>query len=152
MKKLSVFSLVIVLLVSASTSHAVMDGVADNMRDDLGYYYALTGGKFPNGQTVNGNNASGGTLRFLTDDPTDSYLDGTWLKDDWFDENSGLALTMKSNGNTVYDNFNNDAGDFYTTPPGGQASAATPGLYGGYCMSNNYDWVYAGYFKLNEPL
>ena len=56
---------------------------------------------------------------------------------------------MKSGAATVFDNFNNDAGDFYTTPEG-QASAATPGLYRGYSMSNNYDWIYAGYFKLSE--
>jgi hypothetical protein len=40
-------------------------------------------------------------------------------------------------------------GDFYN-----DALCENPnpiaGLYGGYCMSNNYDWIYAGYFKLNE--
>lgn len=131
-------------------SYANMDGQPDNQRDDLGYYYAITGGKFPNGQTVNGDNASGGTMRFLLDDPAwGSYPLGQWNKDDWFTQNAGLALTMKNNENIVYDNFNNDAGDFYTTPEG-QATGDTPGMYRGYSMSNNYDWIYAGYFKLTE--
>jgi hypothetical protein len=72
-----------------------------------------------------------------------------WNKDDWFPQNAGLALTMKNDGSVIFDNFNNDAGDFYSTPAG-QASASTPGLYRGYSMSNNYDWIYAGYFKLSE--
>ena len=131
------------------TSQAVLDGQADNQLDSLGYYYAITGGKFPNGQTVTGESASGGTFRYLVDDPDWGYPTGVWNKDGWFPENAGLALTMKNQGTVIYDNFNNDAGDFYTTPDG-QATGDTPGMYRGYCMSNNWDFIYAGYLKLTE--
>jgi hypothetical protein len=128
----------------------IIDGQGDNQRGDLGYYYAITGGKFPNGQTVNGDNASGGTFRFLLDDPVmGPYPLGQWNKDDWFPENSSIALTMENQGNVIFDNFNNDAGDFYTTPSG-QATGSTPGMYRAYSMSNNFDWIYAGYFKLTQ--
>lgn len=148
MKKTVLFLSVLALAVSPL--YAVVDGQADFERGDLGYYYAITGGKFVNGQTVNGDNGSGGTMRFLVDDPSwGSYALGVWHKDDWFPQTAGLALTMKNQGTVIYDNFNNDAGDFYTVPQG-QATTSTPGMYRGYSMSNNYDWIYAGYFKLTE--
>ena len=131
------------------------DQQADNQREDLGYYYAITGGKFPNGQTVNGLKTTGGSMAFIFDAPDwqdwgYNYALDVWHKDGWFAETAGIALTMKSLGTTIFDNFNNDTGDFYICPPGGQESGDTPGLYRGYCMSNNYDWIYAGYLKLNE--
>lgn len=134
---------------------APFDQQADYQREDIGYYYAITGGKFPNGQTVNGQKTSGGSMAFVLDAPDwqdwgYNYALDTWHKDGWFAETAGLALTMKYLGGTAFDNFNNETGDFYTCPPGGQASGDTPGLYRGYSMSNNYDWIYAGYFKLNE--
>jgi hypothetical protein len=139
--------MIILLAVSAQ---AVMDGQADYQRDDLGYYYAITGGKFVNGQTVNGVKTSGGSMAYILDDPSwGSYALDTWNKDGWFAQTAGLALTMKNQGSTIYDNFNNDAGDFYTVPEG-QASGSAPGMYRGFCMSNNYDWIYAGYFKITE--
>lgn len=126
------------------------DGQPDNERDDLGYYYIITGGKFPNGQTINGDNASGGTFRFLTDDPGwGGYTLDQWNKDDWFTDNASFALTMKNDGAVIYDNFNNDAGDYYDGT-GTALSKDVHGLYRGYSMSNNYDWIYAGYFKLTE--
>jgi len=144
--------IILTCLLAALTSvkaFAAFNQQPDNEIDSLGYYYAITGGKFPNGQTVNGDNASGGTFRYILDDPAWGYSLNVWNKDDWFPENASLALTMKNSGTFVYDNFNNEDGDFYTTPSG-QASKDTPGLYRGYCMSNNYDWIYSGYFKLAE--
>ncbi|MHB0947210.1 MAG: PEP-CTERM sorting domain-containing protein [Sedimentisphaerales bacterium] len=150
MKKL--INVMMILIVSCPVL-AVMDGQGDNQTDVYGYYYAITGGKFVNGQTVNGAKTTGGSMAYLLDDPSwGSYTIDTWNKDGWFTQTAGLALTMKSGNSTVYDNFNNNAGDFYTCPPGGQASGATPGLYRGYCMSNNFDWIYAGYFKLTEAI
>jgi len=139
---------------SALASAAPFDQQADNQRDDLGYYYAITGGKFPNGQTVTGVKTTGGSMAFVLDAPDWQawgypYALNVWHKDGWFSQTAGLALTMSNGGTTVFDNFNNDAGDFYITPPG-QASGSTPGMYRGYSMSNNFDWIYAGYFKLNE--
>jgi hypothetical protein len=132
-----------------------LDGGPDNELDSLGYYYMLTGSQFPNGQTYNGDNASGGTLRFLTDDPGWGHTTGAWQKDDWFPQNSSVALTMKYNSQIQFDNNLIENGDPYG-PDNFYNDALctnpnpTAGLYGGYCMSNNYDWIYAGYFKLTE--
>ena len=79
----------VVTFIYTMTSWAAdFDGQGDNQLDSLGYYYAMTGGKFPNGQTVNGDNASGGTFRYLLDDPAWGYPIQVWNKDDWFQENA----------------------------------------------------------------
>ena len=123
----SVLAVFVSALIFSSAGYAAdFDGQADNQLDSLGYYYAITGGKFPNGQTVNGDNASGGTFRWLSDDPAWGYPPiYVWHKDDWFPENAGLALTMKNEGSVIFDNFNNDTGNFCITPEG-QPSASTP--------------------------
>ncbi len=156
MKKLLIICTVIgsILLLVTVTKAAEFNGAADYERDDLGYYYVITGGKFPNGQTVNGLKSSGGSMAFILDAPDwqtwgYNYALDVWHKDGWFAETAGLALTMKYQDSVIFDNFNNDTGDFYTTPAG-QASKSTPGLYRGYAMSNNWDWIYSGYFKLEE--
>jgi hypothetical protein len=150
------YSILVFLLCGVSVAMgAALNGGPDYELDSLGYYYMLTGSQFPNGQTYNGDNASGGTLRFLTDDAGWGYTTGVWTKDDWFPENSGLALTMKNDDSTVYDNNLIENGDpygpdnFYNDELCTNTNP-TAGLYGGYCMSNNYDWIYSGYFKLSE--
>lgn len=153
MKTYTILSIALLCGLTA-TVQAVMDGQGDNQLDSLGYYYAITGGKFVNGQTVNGQKNTGGSMAFILDDPVwqdwgYNYAINTWHKDGWFAETAGLALTMKNQGTVIYDNFNNDTGDFYTTPDG-QASEDTPGMYRGYSMSNNFDWIYAGFFQLTE--
>lgn len=124
----------------------------ENQTADFGYYYAVTGGKYPTGSIPNGDNASGGTFRRIWDDPLWGVGNlNVWRPDDWFPENAGLALTMLNDGAIVYDNNgieDGTYGDFYTwfdenDPP-------PPGLYRGYCMPNNYDHTYATYFKLEE--
>jgi hypothetical protein len=137
-------------LASATAQAAIYNGVADNETDSLGFYYVITGGKFVNGQTVNGLKTSGGAMAYTLDTSDwGSYPQKVWNKDGWFAQTAGLALTMKNGDTVVYDNFNNATGDFYTTPAG-QATASTPGMYRGYSMSNNFDWIYAGYFTLSE--
>ena len=132
---------------------AQFNGVPEFTLDNLGYYYMITGGKFPTGTIPNGDNASGGTFRFLLDDPNwGSYALGAWNKDDWFTQNASFALTLKNAGAIVYDNNGIEDGthggfyDYTTHLP--ENNWTTPGLYRGYSMSNNYDWIYAGYFKL----
>ena len=129
------------------------DGVGDHQIDALGYYYQITGGKFPTGNTPNGNNGSGGTFRYLTDDPAWGYSTDVWHKDDWFPENASFALTLKNGASTIYDNNgieDGTYGNYYDAEAQGVASADAPGLYRGYSMSNNFDWVYAGYFLLEQ--
>jgi hypothetical protein len=87
-------------------------------------------------------------MRFVLDDPSWGYPIDSWQKDDWFTQNAGLALTMWDGSGIVFDNNGLETdgyGDFYT-----EGSPNNAGLYRGYSMSNNYDWIYAGYFKLAE--
>ncbi len=129
----------------------VMNQQADYGRDDLGYYYLVTGGQFPNGQTRNGTSASGGVMRYILDDPGwGAYTLDQWHKDGWFAETAGVALTMKNSGGIVYDNNgieNHTTAGFYNYA----TNTNKAGLYVGYSMSNNWDWIYAGYLKLTAP-
>jgi hypothetical protein len=144
------------ILAVAGTAGAgsTFNGVADNQTDALGYYYTISGGLFPTGTTPNGDAASGGTLRYVTDDPGWGTSIDVWHKDGWYAGNSGIAVTLKNGAATVYDNNGLENGsfptNFYTynaiTFPTQGAGAVT-----GYSMSNNFDWIYAGYMKLTDP-
>ncbi|MCL5103452.1 MAG: PEP-CTERM sorting domain-containing protein [Armatimonadetes bacterium] len=137
-------------VLATSAFSAPFNGVGDNQTDLYGNYYTITGGKFPTGTTPNGDNASGGTFRFILDDSAwGSYSLDTWHKDDWFTSNAGLALTLQNGASTVYDNNgieDGTYGDYYDA----NGSHGLQGLYRGFSMSNNWDWIYAGYFKLTE--
>jgi hypothetical protein len=128
----------------------------DNYRDDLGFYNAITGGKFPTGSIPNGDDDSGGTFRFLLDGyvgwgyPINTYPIDTWNKSDWFREGAGLALTLKNGNVIVYDNNGIEDGseaDFYNYA-GAACDGYWPGAFSVYCMANNWDLIYATYFKL----
>ena len=140
---------------SAAANPFDFDGATDFAVDSYGYYYEITGGKFPTGNIPNGDNASGGTFRFLTDSPDwGGYALDTWHKDDWFPQNAGIALTLQDGGTTVYDNNgieDGTYGDYYNATAQGVDSAKAPGLYRGYSMDNIWDWVYAGYFLITKP-
>jgi hypothetical protein len=160
-------ALVMALALSGTAGAASFNGAPDYELDALGYYYAITGGLDP-GQTyvdgsasysigsdageINGNNGSGGTFRFLLDDPAWGYPLGAWQRDDWFPENMSLALTLSNSGSTTYDNNGILAGTYggFYDGAGAQEEADIPGLFRGYAMSNNYDWIYAGMFILGE--
>ncbi len=148
-------TIVLTLTWSAAEVQAgyLFNGAPGYQTDAFGYYYAITGGQFPTGTTPNGDNASGGTFRRIYDDPAWGASINTWLKDDWFPENAGLALTLYDGGTNIYDNNGIDdgtQGDFYNAQAQGTANADTPGLYRAYSMSNNFDHVYATYFKLES--
>jgi PEP-CTERM motif len=160
---------VAVLALGGAAVAEPFDGAADNQLDSHGYYYAITGGLDP-GETytdpttglsysigsgssdINGNNGSGGTFRYITDDPAWGYPLNTWNRDDWFPTNMSLALTLGNAGSTVYDNNGILAGiygDFYDGA-GAQTTADIAGLYRGFAMSNNFDFIYSGMFILGE--
>lgn len=123
------------------------NGAGDNQRDDLGYYYGIVGGKFPMGSVPNGDNASGGTFRYIYDDPYWGASLDIWHRDDWFTENAGLALRLMNGGSVLYDNAgieDNTYGSFYTE--GGNNA----GLHRTYGNTNNFDFIYSSYFKLTE--
>lgn len=146
--------LVLAVVVSAlpvlASANPIFNGAADNQIDSLNYFYRITGGLFPTGNTPNGDANSGGTFRYITDDPSWGYTIDTWLKDGWFSDNAGFALTLKNGNAIVYDNNGietNTYGDYYNQ----NGSHADHGLYRGYGMSNNYDFVFASYFQLTDP-
>lgn len=152
--KIAQLSFLITLFFVQATHATDLNGQPENQIDSLGYYYGITGGQFPTGTVPNGDNASGGTFRFLLDDPAWGRPLNQWHKDDWFPENAGLALTLYNNGTIVYDNNGIEDGsgahfyDYANHQPVDDWN--TPGLYRGYCMSNNYDWIYATYIKLDQ--
>lgn len=159
MKSLLITSCILTISLSfaSSTMGALFNGVSENQVDVHGYYYMMTGGKFPTGNIPNGDNASspnGGTFRFVTDDPAvwsrPVAQSGIWQKDDWFPENASYAVTLKNGSSIVYDNNGIEDGSYgnYYDATGLPLSKDKPGLYRGYSMSNNYDWIYAGYFKI----
>ena len=140
------------LLSVAGASAAIFNGHVENAVDDYGWYALITGGIAENGQTRDGTQ---GTMWYINDVPDYlHYPNGfqEWKRDGWFAENKGVALTMRYQDAIVYDNNGIDTNtapvDFY-----GVASAPgtiTPGLYCGESMSNNYDWIYAGYAKIDQ--
>jgi hypothetical protein len=143
-------ALVAVALAGPAWADFVFNSHGENETDTHGYYYIITGGLFPTGNIPNGDNASGGTFRFLNDDPAWGYPIDAWQKDDWFSDNAGFALTLENGAATVYDNNgieNNTYGAYYNA----NGSHGDHGLYRGYSMANNWDWIYAGYFKLTAP-
>ncbi|MGC9455555.1 MAG: PEP-CTERM sorting domain-containing protein [Phycisphaerae bacterium] len=153
------FTFIVVALLLSACPHlyAAMNGSVDYSTDHFGRYYQITGSQFVNGQTYNGNNGSGGVFRFIHDDPDSTYTDAfqNWRRDDWFPENAGLALTMRNDGVTVYDNNLIEQGDpygpdNYYNDELNESDNPIAGLYMSYAMSNNDDWIYAGYFQLDS--
>lgn len=137
-----------------------MNGVSENGTNQYGYYYAISGGLFPTGNLPNGDNGSGGTFRFLVDDavewdrnPAES---GVWQKDDWFPDNASKALTIRNGSAIVYDNNGLEpdaaiaADPTYYNVQTGNYPAGGHGAHTMYSMSNNFDWIYAGYFNLES--
>ena len=122
------------------------NGAADNQIDTQDYYYVLSGGKFVNGQSRDG---TSGVMQYITDEPYWGQTLGTWNADGWFSQTAGVALTLKDGASIVYDNNgieDGTYGSFYT-----EGSPNNAGLVRGYSNSNNYDWIYAGYFQLDAP-
>jgi hypothetical protein len=144
------------ILYAASTAYATplaFNGAGDNQVD--GWYYAISGGKFPTGTDPNGTRQSGGTFARIWDDAVawGSGID-TWTRDGWFPENAGMAFTLYDGTQAVYDNNGIDDGtygNFYSAKAQGITdNDATPGLHQMYSNANNWDMVYATYFKLDQ--
>jgi hypothetical protein len=139
----------------AASASTTFNGQGENQTASLGYYYAVAGGKFVNGQTADGT-ANGRTIRFIQDEPdwgrAPSELD-QWQKDSFFSDTAGVALTLKNGASTVYDNNGIEDGSFATNYYNAQAGSYPTGGHGAvvlYSMSNNFDWIYAGYMKVTE--
>jgi hypothetical protein len=139
------FAFAALLIFAALSAHAsTLNGIGDNQTDLYGSYYIITGGKIPVIARE-----PGGLFSFLSDDPDNGDPIDSWQNEVWFEENSGLALTLKNRTSIVFDNNgieDNTYGSYYNE----NLSGNDHGLYKGYSMSNNFDWIYAGYFKLDQ--
>jgi len=147
-----------VMMLAAGTALAghTFNGHVEYDTANYGYYAVITGGKFVNGQT-SASPGNRGVMCYIHDadpHPFGSYPGAyqQWKRDGWFDETAGLALTMKKEGAVVFDNNGIEDGSYPATFYGDASdpSQVTPGLYCGYSMSNNRDWTYSGYFRLDQ--
>jgi len=151
---LGVTALSLLLPLRMAAAYPAFNGQGDNQLDGLGYYYAVSGGLFPTGTTPNGDINSGGTLRYLTDDPAWGVPLDVWHKDSWYAANAGIALTLRNGSTIVYDNNGLENG---TVPPGyytynsSTFPTAGAGVVVAYSMANNWDWIYAGYLQISAP-
>lgn len=124
-----------------------------------GFYFVLTGGKFPNGQTRNAIPGPGTSIVFRHEAP-DVWNDpgtGQWTVDNGLDAThvatSGLALTLKNNGAIVYDNNGIETettAGYYDNGNGAVIDGDKPGLFTAYSMSNDLKGMFAGHFALNQ--
>ena len=130
------------------------NGAPDNGTGAYDYHYAITGGKFPTGNIPNGTRASGGTMAYIYDDPYWGAGINVWHRDTWFAETAGQAMTFLNDGTTVYDNNgieDGSYGDFYDAQAQGRTvNEGTPGLHQNYANANNFDFIYASYFKIEQ--
>lgn len=123
---------------------------ADHQVDRLGFYHVLT--------TDQGPDVPGGNVfRFVTDDPDWKTPIDEWQNKPWFRQNRGLAMTLWQQKEIVWKNHgieSKDMGAFFqaAADTSGGRSLFTPGLTSFFSMSNNYDMIYAGYFKLDQPV
>jgi hypothetical protein len=151
----------IVLGCCALSGAAPFDSAFEYETDEHGYYYAISGGQFPTGNVPNGDNGSGGTFRFVTDDAAgwgrNPAETGLWQKDDWFTDTASMALTLRNGAAIVYDNNGLEpdaatpADPTYYNVVTGNYPTGGHGAHTMYSMSNNFDWVYAGYFEVESP-
>ncbi len=152
-----VLVLALILLFSAVALADVYDsytfhwnGHPDNTEDFYGYYYTLAAGALGNDLPPSpsypvvqvGDDLSGGTY---------GYHQWVSAGTTGVDYVAGLALSMYDTvGSRVYDNNGLDTPgqqaviDFYASGPPSQVIS--------YSMANNWDWVTAGYFHLEESL
>ncbi len=142
----------------------VTDGTASTQRNvtlpvvSNGLYWAITGSKFVNGQTLNGAPGPNSSLAFRHNSPGAFGTAGlnTWTKNTNFAPSyaaiAGVALTLKSGGKIVFDNNGietGDVGSYYSTSPGRSVLFCMSLLSSPTVTANNVKGAYAGYFKLN---
>jgi len=126
-----------------------------------GFYYVLTGGKFPNGQTRNGQTGANSAIAFrhtapgiFGDQGNGSWTLNTGATEPSFAQASGVALTLRNGTSIVYDNNGIETGDtggYYDNRVNTVPDVQKPGLWLLYSNSTNTQGVFAGYFRLTAP-
>lgn len=123
-----------------------------------GFYWVITGGRFPAGQSLNGMSGPQSALAFRSNDQTTwgTRGFGAWTKDTGagtqFAAVSGVALTLRDANGVVFDNNGIEDGSqvSYYNNLGAASDNDKPGLSVLYSASNYLDAVWAGYFKLAQ--
>ncbi len=143
---------------AADSTSSDFNGRAEHQTDQVGYYHVITtgrgaGGAFPTGEAY----PEGATFRFVTDDPDWDLPIQAWQYRDWFPPTTTLAMTMWSDDTLLYVNHgieDGQTGTFYRArlDASGAPTLFAPGLSSFFSMSNNYDMIYAGAFRLEEPI
>ena len=125
-----------------------------------GFYWVFTGSLFPNGQSLRGASGSTSALAFRHQNSAAYGNAGfnSWTKDinapPSFSGLSGLALTLKSGNSIVYDNSGLETGaaNPYYNNGGGGPDEINPGVTSFYSMSNYFNDLWTGYFRLTQPV
>lgn len=117
-----------------------------NETSAFGFYYQIEGSLFPTPPPPDGSKSSGGTFAFISADPTNGFPLNTWIKDDFPAQDSSVALTLVNGRSIVYDNNGIETGSF------GNFYNTTPGHAVTYAMSNNFNLMYSGFFKITSPV
>ncbi len=140
--------LLILLLVVPAWAGSSFDGAGEYQTTAQGMYYVITGGQVDTGA------ADGHNIASLTDDPMRFKAMGQWVKEGYNNTSGSIALTLKSGGATVFDNngIEDCSQGSYYDGTGVSRSGYVPGLYRAYSMSNNYDQIHAGFFRLEEAV
>jgi uncharacterized protein (TIGR03437 family) len=124
-----------------------------------GFYWVIGGGKFPNGQTLNGASGTNGAIAHVHNSTGDG-ANGlrVWTKNlsQGVDLSalSGIAVTLKNGTTTVYDNNgieDGTSGSFYNNQGGSVDDSAKAGSYVFVSNTKNVDSVMAGYMKITQP-
>lgn len=122
----------------------------------LGFYYAIVGGKTVSGQSLTGLSGETSDLAFRHSDGLAWGSEGldAWSKNTGLTATSssitGLAVTLKNGSTVVYDNNgieDKSFGTFYDNTGGG-SNSTKPGLTNLYSMSNYFPMLFGGYIKL----
>ncbi len=119
-----------------------------------GFYWVYTGGKFVNGQTLNGIAGANCAIAYWHNDKDvlgqSGYL--AWAKEVAFGADgtatSGLALTLRDGDSIVYDNNGIETGSDAGYYDGSAGTAGKPGMTVFLSMSKNANVVTAGFFRL----
>lgn len=136
------------LAVAGTAFGQAFNGTSENYLPT--FFYAATADQFVNGATLDGDT---GALYYTHDDaPFWNGFSGApggpnvWTKEVGFGSGvSGLAFDLSIGGTTVFSNNSIAEGD-----PNGNYLNGGANARGAYSMENNFDFVYAGYFALEQ--
>ena len=143
---------------TSTTQTTVTQAKVTTSYRQLGFYFALLGGKPVAGSSLNAQAGSVSALAFRQTDQVSWGAEGfqAWSKNTGlgaqYASSPGLALTLRNGSTVVYDNNgieDRSFGSFYDNTNGG-SNSLRPGLANVYSMSNYFPLVFVTDFKLTQ--